>query len=461
MPSRSCLNSTPEKSFLGFSPELDLQTKEIERNLSNTPNSNTTPPIQASISPEMGCGSNVLPTPACFAAGHVITGVQDRRKCRPRGILTVGGSCGFSDESRVSSAVPPVADASIQWLSSPPGNVNGSSSFKADEASVNWFVPPIGDLEEQSGPKVTPFRIRDSSDLAFWRFSPTIPSTLRSPELDGILGLSSPDFETTPLSGNEIRRTPSSNSSISPFSAIVRRAAPPKSGFRVSRPQEERGGYRYGTASEGTPASWDSWIEVNGTSTPSSYSKSRRNRILSPFKLDSMAEVFESVKLSPKKDACDLSFQFGCPGTPLNSVDLACFKKPSGEETSKDKDLYGSELRISWRDGLVSRIFEMGELDYCQCLSDNEENASCVEGENKRDTKNKSLVLEEETNKHIQSGSGSFEFPFGGIGVQENEAKVGPPGSNLCAESFSTDGGLISSGDSDWTLFYKNHLFEV
>ena len=475
MPSGSCLNSTPEKILTGFSPELDLLSKEIERNLSNTPNSNTTPPVQASISPEITCGSNAEPTPACFAAGHVITGVHDRRKCRPRGILTVGEGCGFSDASKISSVVPPVAEASIQWLSSPSENVSGSSSFKVDEASVNWFVSPSGDAEESSGPKVTPFRIRDSSDHGFWSFSPTSSNTSRSPKHGGLLGLSTPDFETTPSSGNNIRRTPTSGSSISPFSAIVRRAAVPASGFKFSRPHEERGCHRYGSAVESSPISGDSWSELNRTSTPSSYSKSWRKGILSPFNLDSMAEVFGSRRLSPRKDVCnisppfpDLSFQFGCPGTPSNSIDLACFKKPSGEKTSKD--LCDSELRISWRDGLVSRIFEMGELGYSQYLSEDEDTVNCpgeekVESEFdfKCDSKGKSLALKEEMGKHIQSCSVSFEFPFSGnIGVQEREAKVlPPPGSNSCAESYSTDDGLISSGDSDWTLFYKNHLFEV
>ncbi|KAJ6370604.1 hypothetical protein OIU76_028815 [Salix suchowensis] len=111
---------------------------------SNSTNSNTkTPPVQPSVSPEIQCGSSMklmtvkTITPAtCYAAGHVVSGVTDKRKCRPRGILAGGeakalGSFDSDDgieqvndeglvENSAVSMLPLPIDASMHWLLSPP-----------------------------------------------------------------------------------------------------------------------------------------------------------------------------------------------------------------------------------------------------------------------------------------------------------------------------------------------------
>ncbi|GAB4825678.1 hypothetical protein Ancab_008551 [Ancistrocladus abbreviatus] len=53
-------------------------------------NISPTPPVEASVSPEMQCGSSTMvsKTPACYGAGHVVFGVTDKRECQPRGVLT-------------------------------------------------------------------------------------------------------------------------------------------------------------------------------------------------------------------------------------------------------------------------------------------------------------------------------------------------------------------------------------
>ncbi|KAF8101262.1 hypothetical protein N665_0208s0048 [Sinapis alba] len=93
----------------------------------------------------MHCGTSMslsasAQSQACYAAGHLLSGVSDKRKCKPKGILTVCGN-GFqvgkgkilndSDEfdeggfgiiggsyDNISMMTLP-ADASVQWLLSP------------------------------------------------------------------------------------------------------------------------------------------------------------------------------------------------------------------------------------------------------------------------------------------------------------------------------------------------------
>lgn len=191
------------------------------------------------------------------------------------------------------------------------------------------------------------------------------------------------------------------------------------------------------------------------------------------------------MRLSPENDGSDLplplqalSFQFSCPPPrPSNSIDLTGFKKQGLDNLSagkvsplKDQRLRSSEFRISWREGLISRIFETGDLDCCQWLSDDEDNVNCLREDKEESVfdcsfelnNNKGLAWDEGSNQNIATGSGSFEFNHGGVGAEISEAKAPPPpGPMPCAESISMEsGGLISSSDSDWTFSYHNHLFE-
>nr|XP_029122590.1 uncharacterized protein PB18E9.04c [Elaeis guineensis] len=494
-----CFASTPEKTLPGFAPEVVLETKEGEQKLSNTPTSATTPPIQASISPAVPAGPSVAPTSPCFAAGHVIAGIHDRRKCRPRGILTVGEggpevtrNPGF----RGSSTPPPIAGASIHWLSSPSENVNSglTSSFSSisrvrlshcnAEASANWLLHPCEEGEEGVpenallSPKMSTLANKCSPDLGNWNFSPADSNPPESPELGGLLCLNSPLLETTPSSGYGFRRTPSTGSSISPFSMILESVAT-SSKCILPKPCQERGGYRYGSALRTSSFSGESWVDI-----PSSYSSSRKQGGFSASGMDSVVDLLGTVKLSPNSKTSQLSntlssprhsFQFGCTVTPSNSVDLIHFHQPSCTRTSAAKEacfqgqgLPSSETRISWRDGLVSRIFEMGELDCLQWLSDDEDNFNCHGEDNMQggfDLRFKpnisGSVLEDGNEQHIASGFGSIEFACDETSVQKSIAEM-PCGPISCLESFSRQGvELVSSGDSNWTLFYDNHLFEL
>ncbi|CAN6463628.1 unnamed protein product [Victoria cruziana] len=104
-------------------------------------NEQAAPPVQASISPEIHCGSEAGKNDsACFAAGHLVSKVKDRRKCRPRGILTVGENLKLGVEMdckvNASAIVPIPAEASVRWLASP-GDAKGSSQNGPSGCSQN------------------------------------------------------------------------------------------------------------------------------------------------------------------------------------------------------------------------------------------------------------------------------------------------------------------------------------
>ncbi|KAL8460596.1 hypothetical protein ACS0TY_032210 [Phlomoides rotata] len=92
-----------------------------------------TPPVEASVSPETQCGSHSKmvglkssATPVCYGAGHLPSGVSDKRKISLRGSLR--GGCEkvdlFDDEHNVisnsqDSSSPVLAKASVLWLLPP------------------------------------------------------------------------------------------------------------------------------------------------------------------------------------------------------------------------------------------------------------------------------------------------------------------------------------------------------
>ncbi|XP_064950592.1 uncharacterized protein LOC135604865 [Musa acuminata AAA Group] len=498
----SRLASTPEKTLQGFDAHVVLEAaKEVEQMITLTPTSATTPPVQASISPEVPVdASAVVATPACFAAGHVIARVHDRRKCRPRGILTIGGcvldiedaNVGGTDPTRVSAIPPPLAVASIRWLSSPSEKVNSdlgssvSSSSKVHmvhrpaEASVDWLLPTCEGGDSIPRDEFS-LQTRTSLDHGFWGFSPNNSNMVNSPDLRGLLDFKPPGLEETPSSGIGIQKTPTTGGSISPFSMILERIAK-TSKSKLLRPQQERGAHRYGSALESSTFSGSSWNEGHAICTPSSSSSSTKKLNLSDLKIDKMAEAIENISWSPKpvsnETSCQvpstkLNFQFGCLATPSNSVDLNRFQNPSCDRNSAVKNICAkeqvfpsSQTRISWREGLVSRIFEMGELDGSQWLSDDEDNFNHHEEDRagpianlKFEPRSSSSILKNQNEQIATAGFGSIEFVFD---AEKVEAKVPPEGPTSCAESISIEGLVLdSSGDSDWKFFYKNHLFEV
>ncbi|CAL5019712.1 unnamed protein product [Urochloa decumbens] len=453
--------------------QFEALTPEKKADLGATPSTGATPPIHASISPELAaaCGSA---TPACFAAGHhVLTGIGDRRKCRPRGILAIAVE-GLTSEDL--DAEP--SRASIHWLSSPSGAEAGTCSTKCskEEASVNWLVSPRDDggvdlLEDDI------FVPRCSSEDAFWQFSPDCKGLLGSPLLGGLLDFGTPASDmsgTTPSSGFPfLQKTPSSGDSISPFSLIVKRASESSARLHSLCAQQGLGSsYRSNSAADPTPISGESWRESVSSGTRSGLTRTGSH----PMKMmDPVLECLEMMSLSPRPGDDDfdgnsalpapspeLSFQFTGALMPLESIDLSSFNRSphdvelKGKETSFRKPVM-AETRISWREGLVSRMFDIGDLDWCKWTSDDED--SPVFSHNND-------PLPDGTNPqpcgHQQGACGFGSVEFSCIGDELNNcSSMASPNPVSVAESIRAEGfELVSSDDSDWALFYKNDLFE-
>ncbi|KAI4997802.1 hypothetical protein ZWY2020_053144 [Hordeum vulgare] len=456
--------------------DLEALTPERKADAGSNPSSGATPPIHASISPEVLAGGAA--TPACFAAGHhVVPGVRDRRKCRARGILDIAGE-GTSGEL---DAEP--SRASIHWLSSPLGEAGTCSTKCGKEATVIWLSSPRDEgaaclFDEEI------FLPRCSSEDPFWQHSPDCKGLLGSPVLGGLLDFDTPMSElseTTPSSGFlPVQRTPSTGDSISPFSLIVKRASSHSSRLSSLCAQRRLGSsYGYDSATDPTRISGESWSENGSTGNCSGLARVSSRPLT---RMDPVVECLEMMSLSPKPGDADydqndedgalpatlpeLSFQFAGASTPLESIDLSSFKRSpcdtelKGKEASFQKQA-STEARISWREGLVSRIFDMGDLDCCQWLSDDED-GPVIPGnvEALPDTTLQPVTaccLQEDSK---QSGFGSVEFGCGGGGL--NYDSKATPNSVQVAESMRAEGfELVWSDDSDWTLLYKNGLFET
>ncbi|TVU03608.1 hypothetical protein EJB05_50795, partial [Eragrostis curvula] len=443
--------------------------------------SGATPPVHASISPEVAaCGSA---TPACFAAGHhVVPGVGDRRKCRPRGILALAGEGLVSEDLDDGGGGGEPSRASIHWLSSPSGQGAGTCSTKCgteEEASVNWLVSPrdegvVNFLDDEI---IVP---RCSLEDAFWHFSPDCTGLLSSPLLSGLPDFGTPASElsgTAPSSGFlPVEKTPSSGDSISPFSLIVKRASASSRVSSLCAQQVLGSSYRHSSAVDPTPISGEeSWHQSvsNGTRSGLTRTSSRPMKMMDP-----VVECLEMMSLSPQPGDYDydgngalpaplpdLSFQFAGAPTPLESIDLTTFKRSprdiqlKGKEASFPKPAL-AETRISWREGLVSRMFDMGDLDCCKWLSDDEEAPVLSHNvEALPDTKFQpscGYSPQKQGGDHpVGGGFGSIEFSCI-VDELNNDCKPCPKPVAV-AESMRTEGfELVSSDDSDWTLFYKN-----
>jgi hypothetical protein len=453
--------------------QFNALTPEKKADSGSAPaSSGATPPVHASISPEVAaCGSA---TPACFAAGHhVVPGVGDRRKCRPRGILAIAGE-GMTSEDL--DAEP--SRASMHWLSSPSSwQAAGTSSTKCgneEEASVNWLVSPRDEDARVDLLEDDIFLPRCSLEDAFRHFSPDCTGLLGSPLPGGLLHFGTPESElsgTTPSSSGFLpaQKTPISGDSISPFSFIVKRASASSRMSYLCAQQGLGSSNCQGSVADPATISGESWRESVGNGTRSGLTRTS-NR---PMKvMDPVVECLEMMSLSPQPGDADygrtgalpaplpeLSFQFTGAPTPLESIDLTTFQRSPRDIELKGNDASFwkpavTEIRISWREGLVSRMFDMCDLDCCNWLSDDEEAPVLPHNV-------EVLSLQKDGANHpVEGGFGSVEFSYVDDALNNNCKAC--PNPVAVAESMRAEGfELVSSDDSDWTLLYKNDLFET
>nr|GMD88591.1 A-agglutinin anchorage subunit [Ipomoea batatas]GME19483.1 A-agglutinin anchorage subunit [Ipomoea batatas] len=133
-------NDSSSENFTPVGKRKTADSANFEdSNVKTSTNVVKTPPIKSSVSPEIQC--NVLSATSassavtpCYSAGHVLSGISDKRKCRPIGILTAPLDCeksskkscivGMIDDEKADSLVPLPAEATMHWLSSPCGEEN-------------------------------------------------------------------------------------------------------------------------------------------------------------------------------------------------------------------------------------------------------------------------------------------------------------------------------------------------
>ncbi|MBA0627632.1 hypothetical protein Godav_022444 [Gossypium davidsonii] len=442
----------------------NLKNRLVDDEKSNTSSSKSkTPPLQASFSPEIQCTATMATlatTPACYGAGHLISGVTDKRKCRARGVLAVVRSRPNNEKSNTSSSdtkTPP-----LQASFSPEIQSTAMATTPACYGAGH-LLSGVTDKRKcrargvlavaQAGPIDDGILSNGSNDASFEedcdagldnKFSASINDT--SDATNSGTGKSQRSTNSMLISTQGPRfglsLDCSSSPNVTPYSGLI----PPK--------EEENHGYNID--GRNSPLSADTLGSENVMQTPKSDSSLERPVMLSCSRLKdhkrphhlhsellSITEDLRMASLSPEShlSICDTnssSIKFDRLSTPSDSMDLSRFQKILYDRylwnsNSTFEDVSQSELRISWREGLASRIFEMDEFDSCRCLSDEEEDLNVDAG----------------NVPTIKNGDG-------------NKEKLHSPLQCSYAESIATDGGgLAQSTDSDWNLCYKNNLFQV
>jgi hypothetical protein len=382
-------NSTPSSKNVAGA-DLDVTVyREAEDNF-NRSNSKT-PPIHNSLSPEIQSGSSLITAtpPACYGAGYIISGVTDKRKCRPRGILTVEENYSGSaktvadiiiddddDDEKTQDVVvkedspsllPLPTEALVHWISSPRSKREKLLNCKSEIGLVESIT-----LGSSTSPS--------SSSKAFWNLcdsSKTFWNVSDSSDLSG--------------TANVMRRKMSSSicpGSLSefqvPFDSIL---FSPKSSPRFREDGLEN------VIDENSPFSLNSIGSGNVIRTPQSDSSSDLHVGLSLAHEDNQKEddfnpnfnSFSDVLLSenflldssmPLEDSVNSSFQFDC--LPYESIDLSKLPKNLDDQepwlsSSTVENGSQSQMSISWREGLMSQVNEVDEFDSCRCLSDEED----------------------------------------------------------------------------------------
>ncbi|XP_062107369.1 uncharacterized protein LOC133818487 [Humulus lupulus] len=455
--------------------------KAIEEN--SRKEKSKTPPIQASVSPEIQCGSSSVvstTTPACYGAGHVVSGITDKRKCRPRGLLAVGendsgfgkgkalGSFDYDDDEEIVDRVCTDSDAPLIPLPS--------------EASMYWLLSPCRDEDKNKKDNGSCQSKSPAGSISL--HSSSLPSSSHELSSD-VCNTASATYSRKEVSVNSpggiavFRELLEPLNHHSPHSTHDYAASTLKEGRKCP----------YYFDGENSPSSMDSLGSGNVILTPGSNSGSDRfadlirlstdNHMKSKFdyELNSVVESLRKTSLSPNsiepnRNSIDFSFQFDSVSTSCSSVYFNQFKQVLDDQASwnscstLDNDSQ-SQMRISWRDGLMSQIYEMDEFDCCRCLSDEEEDANdCSQDQllssgcldiNTNTSKNQSLTKSDCWSAEILDSEPRVEEK-----VQENFYSGTPQLSYSCAESISTDGGgLLASADSEWDFCYRNDLFQV
>ncbi|XP_010313992.1 uncharacterized protein [Solanum lycopersicum] len=440
---------------------IDCATLDHTCNVENsntTSNTTKTPPIEASVSPEIQCGLSTglfsAATP-CYAAGHVLSGVTDKRKCRPRGVLTIGNLIDSSDcekascsedrkcegagrnevlnKSRRDSLIPLPALASMHWLLSP---CRENNDVCCEGESVNEFRMLNGSATSEL-PYSTSICSGSTSDSVHNRAKARI--VLVSPESTKLKDPSSDEMGRTLFPSYPLDISCCHNVEVPDewkcSCSLVRENSPCStaslsSGNVIQTPKSDLSSGKCGGFS---------WLRPGD----------HRDNV--GDELDSVADFLHKTSLSPMTqpsalDPPNLHFKFN---------------SSSWVSDSSLENISQSQMRISWRDGIVSQTLKIDDLDCCRCLSDDENVGYCY-----TDVKTNVGV---ESSPHgendllPESGSQSPEFVEHKHELSRNGKLRSPlPEANPCAESIQTEGGgLVSSAESDWTHSCNTQLYHI
>ncbi|KAL7127989.1 hypothetical protein ABFS83_14G285700 [Erythranthe nasuta] len=410
------LNCTPVGK-LGSGPGLRsvIEDSKDERANNNSAATVKTPPVEASLSPEIQNQShskilvlNSAATPVCYGAGHLISGVTDKRKCRRRGSLKGGSEKVnlFEDEKDLTDdllrdpSIPLLAEASVRWLLSP-CNEGSDCKNKADECRMACDIDSGASLDviisSPSGlcGNASDFVCSESRYSGSGSIGNLVDEGRNwNKNKDGLLSANS-TRSTVSLSSRNIVETPNSD-----FIADV------CNGKR-------------------------SRLEKHQTD----------DFVLS--ELDSIRETLDMVKLSPRSEVS----MWGPPsynGINRHQENMDSVSSWVSNDATLLDNLALSRIKISWRDDeLASGIVETNtdELDFCRCLSDEDEKTYLGGGiENKEngprvDNDLSPMILD-------------YEPRISARGKEESVMEK----RSVYAESISTDGGgLVASDDSNWT----------
>ncbi|KAG6388370.1 hypothetical protein SASPL_149795 [Salvia splendens] len=400
-----------EPPFLTSTPPRVRRNAAFEKLDSGTAEcgngSATTPPVEVSVSPQIQLKmfvSKSSATPVCYGAGHLLSGVTDKRKCRRRGSLR--GGCEKANLFDDENVVDDLQDSSIPLPS---------------EASVRWLLSPCKEGAEDQGRdsenKLDDRRISCGNDsLAFDLLSS--PSTLCELECEDsdFRGSDRVDYAENRRKAEifKLSRRKTGSNNFDPLLAATPNSVSNENGFGLG--ERNSSAVSIGSLGSGN-------LIQTPDSECSSYESFRRWNM----ELDSMTETLDAVSLS----RCE---RFAYAGMDSSSRSAVPKKNVRSWESSSTLDnLALSQMRISWRDE---------EIDaYDQQLKPHRLSRSGREERNKR--KEKDPWMDNDVSPVLLEYEPCISAATSGKATGDRHG--------ACAESICTNAGdLAVSCDSDW-----------
>ncbi|CAH2058088.1 unnamed protein product [Thlaspi arvense] len=329
-------------------------------NSSNQERTPVTPPVQASVSPEIQFGSSSMnlsasaQSQACYAAGHLLSGVSDKRKCKPKGLLTVGENGFEVGKGRILND----SDEFDEEDFGVGGSYDNISVMPLpDDASVQWLLSPCDEEKEHD---------KETYDDGFSQFQQTVecvghespsPSPLsdRSTSSDLCNISSGRSLSPMDICRETVRRTSSSLSpnELSRFRRFMQLSSCEGVASALdATPTCELDPPEHLKGNKTSPLSVDTLGSENVIQTPESNSSfdsylgllSSQAEIHKKLEVDSDLEsvtaTLESARLSPRSHASPReqsisSFNFETLATSSESIDLSQFQRNLADRSSR------------------------------------------------------------------------------------------------------------------------------